>query len=450
MNSRQNVVAFVITPLFLAFLAISFTVRHQAEQLAAQQRTSVEAAYRASKEAELKHYVALGTKAIASLYESGKNDEATLDLAKAILAQMNYGDDSYFFLYDLHGTNLMHPRLPDFVGKNLWELRDTRGNYTIQKLTERAQNGGGLEEYWWQKPSSQREEPKLGYVVKLEKWGWMLGTGIYLDDVNAALKKIDEQSSANIQSTMVLIAAIAVACVLAITLSGLFVNISESRVADAKLKVLAQRIVGSQEEERARLSRDLHDGISQELVSVRLQVESGITKLTNTDTTSASASFERAAEQINHVLGEVRRISYGLRPAILDDLGLAAALDHLAHEFGLDSGLDTNFQPSGSSEGLTPVANTVLFRIAQEALTNIKRHANASSVAIRLVGTDRQVELAVIDDGNGFAVAKIDEHPKRGIGLRNMHERVEAVGGRLFLVSVVGQGTQVIAVIPRG
>lgn len=448
MKTRQKIILFAITPLFLAFCAIAFAVQYQANQLAEQQRAAVETAYRASKEAELKHYLSLGLNAISSLYNSGANDEETQNKAKAILAKMEYGDDGYYFIYDLDGTNLMHPRTPEFVGRNFWEMRDAEGNLTIQHLIQRARAGGGLVQYWWQKPSLHKEVPKLGYVVMLDRWGWMLGTGIYLDDIDAALKKIDEQSSRNIHNTMILLAAIAIASVLLIAVSGFLLNISESRVADAKLRVLAQRVVRSQEDERARLSRDLHDGISQELVFVKLQVESGLAQSADSNDAPARRMFERAADQLNRVLGEVRRISHDLRPAILDDLGLAAALDHLAKEFGNDSGIETHFLASGTVDGLTPVANTVLFRIAQEAMTNIKRHADAGKVEIRLEKKGKNIELTIADNGKGFVQSTVDEHPKRGIGLRNMQERVEAVGGTLFLTSTVGQGTQVVATLP--
>jgi two-component system NarL family sensor kinase len=264
------------------------------------------------------------------------------------------------------------------------------------------------------------------------------------------MARIDSQISSNIQNTMLLIAAIAIASSVIIALSGLALNISEYRVADAKLKVLAQRVVRSQEEERARLSRDLHDGISQWLVSIKLQVESGIAKLSSAATPPdvARKSFDRAAGQLNDVLGEVRRISHDLRPALLDDLGLAAALDHLSREFSEHTGIAVKFASDGNFDGLPDVSNTVLFRIAQEALTNIKRHANANAVQIRLVGDKVSVQLTIADDGVGFDVAGIAQHPKRGIGLRNMHERVEAVGGKLQLLSSP-EGTQVIATLPR-
>lgn len=450
MKLRQKILALAITPLILAVFAIALAVRYQAVVLAGQQRASVEAAYLASKEAELAHYVSLGTRSVAHLYESGRQDAATLDEAKAILAKLDYGNDGYFFVYDLQGKNLMHPRQPNLVGRNLWNMKDSNGNPTIQHLINQAKAGGGFVHYLWEKPSSGKVAPKLGYVVMLDRWGWMLGTGIYLDDVDAALAKIDAQISSNIHSTMLWIAAIAIAGALIIALSGLALNISEYRVADAKLKVLAQSVVRSQEEERARLSRDLHDGISQWLVSIKLQVESGIAKLTSHGATSQTAhkSFDRAASQLNDVLGEVRRISHALRPALLDDLGLAAALDHLTREFSEHTGIDITFTPKGETDSLTDVGNTVLFRIAQETLTNIERHAHATKVTVCLSGDKIGIALAINDNGIGFDVAGIAQHPKRGIGLRNMHERVEAVGGKLQLSSSP-EGTQVIATLPR-
>ncbi|HCE09158.1 MAG TPA: histidine kinase [Oxalobacteraceae bacterium] len=451
MKLRQKITLFAITPLFLALGAIAFAVHHQAVLLAEQQRAAVEHAYLASKQTELKHYVALGMRSIAGLYDSGRNDDETLNRAKSILSKMEWGDDGYFYIYNLAGVNLMHPRQSELVGRNLWDLRDSKGNPTIQKLIARARAGGGLERYLWEKPSLHKEVPKLGYVVMLPRWGWMLGTGIYLDDVDAALSKLDAQNSANILNTMLWIAGIATMGVLFITFAGLALNISESRVSDAKLRALAQRVVSSQEDERARLSRDLHDGISQGIFSIRLQVESGIAKLADPACMRAAhVAFERAAAQLNEILGEVRRISHDLRPAILDDLGLAVALDHLAKEFSDDSSMQVKFETSGSTDGLSAMAITVLFRIAQESLTNIKRHAEASLVTMRLAGSKRHVELAIDDNGGGFDVQHITLHPRRGIGLRNMYERVEAIGGQIRLRSTIGQGTQVHAILPRG
>ncbi len=450
MKLRQKFILLAIVPLIAALTAIALAVRHEAVQLAERQRVTVETAYLASKRAELKHYVTLATLAIAHLTALDDADEATRTEAMAILQRLDYGEDGYFFLYNMEGKNLMHPRQPELVGRDLWNLRDAYGAPTIQRLIAAADAGGGYVRYLWEKPSSRQIAPKLGYVTEIKNWGWMLGTGMYLDDVDAALAEMDAQFASNINSTVLWIAGIAVAGVLIIALSGLVLNISEQRVADAKLRALAQRVVRSQEDERARLSRDLHDGISQWLVSIKLQIESGIAKLTATDPKPilAQKSLDRAASSLNDVLGEVRRISHDLRPALLDDLGLRAALDHLAREFSELVGVRTSFRAEGSVDGLGDVANTVLFRVAQEALTNIKRHANASQVTMLLRGDRRLVHLSISDDGIGFDVACVALHPKRGIGLRNMHERVSAVGGQ-FEITSSAEGTHVLATLPR-
>lgn len=450
MKLRQKIILFAITPLLIAFAGIAVAVFYQTTALAKLQRNTVEQAYLASKETELKHYVKLGTAAITHLYNAKHQEINTQQEAKKILSALDFGDDGYFYVYDLHGQNLMHPRQPELVGKNLWTLSDPEGNFTIQNLTAKALTGGGVVRYLWEKPSSHKIVPKLGYVVPLERWGWMLGTGIYLDDVDAALNKIDIQVKSNIQSTMYWIAGIAITSALLIAVSGLALNITESRLAEAKLKALAQKIVHSQEEERARLSRDLHDGLSQLLVSIKLQLESGLAKLVPQLKISDTAhlSFKRAGDQINDALNEVRRISHDLRPAMLDDLGLAAAIKHLAEEFESASTLATIFETFGEPDGMTDGSNTILFRIAQEALTNIHKHAlKATHVKINLICEGYFVSLKISDNGAGFDTKSVENHPKRGIGLSNMRERLAAVNGQLELHSD-NNGTLVIARIP--
>ena len=450
MSLRQKIILLAITPLIVALCAIVYAVHYQADILAKQYRATVEEAYLASKKEELHHYVTLATHAIAHLYDSGRNDEETKAAARDILSKLDYGeDDGYIFVYDMQGTSLMHPRQPDLVGRDLFNM-EVEGSVPIQRLLTRAKAGGGFESYLWEKPPTGKVTPKLGYVVPLNRWGWMLGAALYLDDVDVALAKMDTQIAGNIDTTMIWIMGIAIAASLIITLSGLALNVSEFRVADAKLKALAQRVVRSQEDERARLSRDLHDGISQLLVSVKLQIESGIVKLSRllspAAAETANVSFGRAAKQLNDALGEVRRISHDLRPALLDDLGLAAALAHLTHEFAELTSISDEFDSSADTERLNDVSNTVLFRIAQEALTNVKRHAGATAVKVSLTSTAYTVTLSESDNGKGFDIAGVAQNPKHGIGLRNMHERVEAIGGKLDVISSA-EGTTFIATI---
>jgi two-component system NarL family sensor kinase len=433
MKLRQKVILLAVVPLVVAMCAIALFVRQQAVTLAQQQRVTIETAYLASKEAELRHYVELAAHAISDLRMSGRTDAATLDAAKRILAELSFGDDGYFFVYDMQGNNLMHPRQPELVGQNLWSLRDASGVPTIQRLIARARAGGGLERYTWVKPSTHKAAPKLGYVVPIDQWNWMIGTGIYLDDVDAALAKVDAQQSRNVEATLWWIAALGLMAAAIVGSIGLALNIRESRVADAKLKVLAQRVVDSQEQERARLSRDLHDGISQSLVSIKFQLEAAAIRMEGNpqQRSSALAGIERSAAAITSVLGEVRRISHDLRPALLDDLGLAAALAHLAQE----TGDGVQFTADGVDDRLPAEVATVMFRIAQEGLANSARHARARRTTILLSQRGARLTLTISDDGIGFDLDDLALHPHRGIGLRNMSERMDAIGGTMEIVS---------------
>jgi len=449
MKLRQKVIFLAIAPLIVALCAIALFVRQQAATLAREQHATIQQAYLASREAELRHYVELASHAIAHLTDSGRSDAATLEEAKRILQSLGFGDDGYFFVYDMAGRNLMHPRQPELVGRDLWNLHDQHGAPTIQNLVAVAKRGGGLVRYNWVKPTSGKPAPKLGYVVPIARWGWIMGSGLYLDDVQAALDKVDARQSRNIETTLWWIAGVAILSALAVGSGGLALNISESRVADAKLKALAQRVVDGQEQERARLSRDLHDGISQWLVSIKLQIEAGLIRIKGNaeQQAKAYASFEHTADELNKVLGEVRRISHGLRPALLDDLGLAAALEHLAGEFAQHSGMPVAFSGGASDksvDNLSAAVSTVLFRVAQEALTNIERHAGAHRIAMALAREGRQLRLTIADDGAGFDAQDVETHPQRGIGLRNMAERLDAIGGTLGIASTAA-GTTVCA-----
>ncbi|WP_454827261.1 cache domain-containing protein [Paraburkholderia xenovorans] len=457
MKLKAKIVLLAIVPFLAAIASIETGVRREATALAETQHATTQAAYMASKEIELKHYVELATTAIAPLYNAGQDnarDDAMLRTrALETLKKMDFGEDGYFFVYDMHGRSLMHPREPDLVGRDLWALRDAQGALTIQQLLAAASHGGGYVRYLWHRPSTGKVASKLGYVVPLERWGWMIGTGIYLDDVDSTLAHIDERAAANIDRTMKWIDAIAVAGLAVIALCALVLNVTEYRSADAKLKRLAQQVVESQENERARLSRELHDGISQMMVSVKLLLESALARFERSEVRvpAAEAALTTSLTRLGDTLREVRRISHALRPSMLDDLGAAAALEQLTRELSEQSGIAIGFTQIAHTHAavLPDTVNTVLFRIAQEALTNIVRHAQASSAALTLDVSSEAVTLSITDNGRGFDVAHAFVGRRSGVGLRNMRERLEALGGTLSLSSQAGH-TLVTARVPLG
>ena len=455
MNLKTKIFLLAVVPFLLAIAGIGLGMRQQATALAATEHATIEAAYLASKETELRHYVDLATSAIAPLYDASADpaadDDALRQRALAVLRKMDFGPDGYYFVYDMHGRSLMHPREPNLVGRDLWDMRDPAGSPTIQQLIAAASRGGGYVRYLWRRPSTGLVAPKLGYVVPLPRWGWMVGTGIYLDDVDSALAHIDERASANIERTLRWLGLIALAGVVAIALGALVLNVSEYRSTDAKLKRLAQQVVESQENERARLSRELHDGISQMLVSVKLLLESALAQLERSGTRvpAAEAPLATGLARLGNTLREVRRISHALRPAMLDDLGLAAALEQLTRELGDETGIEIGFTQIAHSHAarLPDDVSTMLFRIAQEALTNIVRHAYAARAALTLEVSPQGATLTIADNGRGFDVDEMQADPRAGMGLRNMRERVEKFGGTFTLGSQPGH-TVVSARVP--
>lgn len=443
---RTKLALLAALPLVVALALIALVVKQQEEALARRERAVVEQAYMKAKEAELRHYVSLVMSAIHPLYSERAQDPAARREAIELLRSMNYGSDGYYFVYDMEGRNIMHPRQPELVGEQLWNLRDANGLPVIQALIQAARGpDGGLVRYLWRKPSTGKMAPKLGYVVSLERWGWMLGTGLYVDDIEQTLAELDRQVKANITQTLIFIAVIAVLAMAVLVSAGAALNWSEHRLASSKLQHLAHQVVRSQEGERAHLARELHDGTSQALVSVKLLLESAIEELRARHGGSLPAVLPKALEQLQAAAAEVRSISHKLRPAMLDLLGLPAALEQLGREFAGHGGLQFDFRLQGEAVDLPEDVKTVYFRVAQEALTNIAKHAGASRIELTLSFQRGVVGLLVSDDGEGFDVAAVRADPRRGIGLRNMRERLLSLGGVCEIQSSAGRGTQVAA-----
>ena len=274
---RAKFVLLALLPLLGALGLMALAVSHQDHELAERERVLVLQTYMNARRVELRHYVDLAVSTVRPLYDSGQTDLATRQQAIQRLASLDYGSDGYFFVYDLDGEVLMHSRQPELLGRNLWGLRDPRGQPTIQHLIAQARNGGGYVEYLWQKPSSGKMVPKLGYVVALPRWHLMLGTGLYLDDMDDTLTQLDQQVRGNISATLWWMLGIAGLALLCLSVSGLWLNLSEQRIADQKLRLLAQRLVRSQEDERARLARQAGEaGRLVELLAAVTAISEGI------------------------------------------------------------------------------------------------------------------------------------------------------------------------------
>ena len=209
-----------------------------------------------------------------------------------------------------------------------------------------------------------------------------------------------------------------------------------------ELRALATHLQGVREDERTRLSREVHDVLGQQLTAIRLGI--GWFGRHYAGDEAAQARLAGVRETIDETLRHVRQIAADLRPGVLDDFGLESAAQWQTARFEERSGLGCRLDVQGATEPPPQVA-TAVFRVLQEALTNVARHAQAQAVAVTLVLGPRSVRLVVSDDGRGFDAERVE---RRSLGLVGMRERAGALGGTLEVRGVPGRGTVVECTLP--
>ena len=219
------------------------------------------------------------------------------------------------------------------------------------------------------------------------------------------------------------------------------VLLSREEQQEVSRRETLRRVVEAQERERRRIARELHDDTGQALTSVliglRLAEESD-------DLESARTTLHDLRETVTVAIRDLRSLAVELRPTALDDFGLEPALERLVDTFGRRTGLVIDLHVSGIELRLGEELETALYRVVQEGLTNIAKHAGATQVTVSVRGHDHVVSLNVEDDGRGFEVSG----PALGLGLVSMRERAELVGGSLRVESTPGQGTTLVVEVP--
>jgi signal transduction histidine kinase len=231
------------------------------------------------------------------------------------------------------------------------------------------------------------------------------------------------------------------------------------RANEQRFRGLTRSVWRVQEAERRRLARELHDGLGQELTALKIGLERLAEAARRDSSGLAGPLAEPLADQLAaaveaaaRALGETRRLSHLLRPRVLDDLGLMAALTWLARTVGEWTGFPVRFEAEGvddaadAGERLDADAETLLFRVAQEALTNAVEHSGAGSAEVTLRRAGRRLTLTVRDAGRGFDPAAL--HGAEGTGLAGMRDRVELFGGDLRVTAAPGAGVEVVARVP--
>lgn len=225
------------------------------------------------------------------------------------------------------------------------------------------------------------------------------------------------------------------------TLNALLDRLTEDR---DRVRRLAAQVINAQDEERARMARELHDSTAQILTAVMLQLGAAARESTSGPLDARIATLR---ELTANALEEVRSMAHTMHPRVLDDLGLVAALQWLARQTGATEQVDVHVLADAHSAAIPAPLASVLYRVAQEALRNVVRHAHAAHATVTFGADARAATLEVSDDGSGFDVRGAEER-RPGMGLFSMRERVALVNGRLLISSAPGQGTRVEATVP--
>ncbi|MBU0996105.1 MAG: PAS domain S-box protein [Proteobacteria bacterium] len=234
--------------------------------------------------------------------------------------------------------------------------------------------------------------------------------------------------------------------------NGLLISVTDitrRKTAENRLRVLSARLIDAQENERKRISQEIHDSLCGKLTGIKYGLEEMVTSLRPPDK-KRSVALENLIHLVKVTIDETQRISRHLRPSVLDDLGILAAIRDISREFQMLYSHITFSSILNVDETLIPESIKILiFRVAQEAITNACRHSQATSVKIYLKKKKSHIELGIVDNGIGFeADIRSFKHPATGMGISSMMERTELFNGRFRLITKPGKGTAIEASWP--
>jgi len=273
-----------------------------------------------------------------------------------------------------------------------------------------------------------------GYVLPLFERNTFLGSIVIAGKADVTLS-LDEED---------LLATIANQVAAAVARARLHENLREDEVVHRRL---LHQTITAQESERRRLAAEIHDSVVQSLVGISYQIQAMERKIAPDTNDALLDDLKMLGERLNSNIKELRDLLLGLRPPMLDDMGLYAALEAHLKNFGVANGIQISMQMPDDRPVISRDAQINLFRIIQEALNNVEKHAGASHVTIHIETTPQKLQLFIRDDGKGFSPQKA-RGKTRNLGIASMRERTELLGGNLKIKSEPGRGTVIACDVP--
>ena len=238
----QKLFILAAVPMILAVAAITAVVALQSRASAERELQQLETQLLEAKKRELRNYVTQARNAVFFLYGNARVDDIDRkDRVQRILSAMIYGEDGFFFVYDYDGVNVVSPRQTWLINTNQIDLTDSEGTPVVREFIRVARSGSGYVDHLWPKPTTGEDARMISYVTIFPAWRWVVGTGVFIDDVVASVAASRAEVEERARRTFLYIGVITMAALLLVFLPGLFLNIQERRLADAKLKALTQR-----------------------------------------------------------------------------------------------------------------------------------------------------------------------------------------------------------------
>jgi signal transduction histidine kinase len=271
-----------------------------------------------------------------------------------------------------------------------------------------------------------------------------------LKQAEQAHRRIETLAAANRELRQEIVRREAVEAALRVSEQKHWRLLKQAHRMQEQLRRLSHSILQAQEDERKRISRELHDDITQMLVGINVHLEA-LTRQAIVNPTSLKAKVARTQRVVEKLLNIIHQFARELRPTALDDLGLTATLRSLLKDFMRRTGIRVRFSTFAQVEQLDNLRLTVLYRVVQSALANVAEHAHASQVKISIRQRGAIVRLEISDNGRSFSVAPVFRAKRnKHLGLLGMRERVEMVGGHFTVEAAPGRGTSIRAEVPFG
>jgi len=383
------------------------------------------------------------------------------------IRNLKIGDEGYAYLVDRNGRVIYHP-----------EGTPIGQDFSSRRAVDRLKHGEQVGAFISQEPGKERFVvgfailPATGWgLVIREPWAevvapvksylrlvaLVLFTALTLAAflISLGVRRISEPISDLVYQTRRVArgdysAQVHLGNIREIRELGLAFNAMVEQIARyrAGVRRYVAAITHSQEEERKRIARDLHDDTVQSLIAIGQRIE--LCRASLDDPAEARAQLTDLRRMVTGVIQSIRHFSRELRPLALEDLGLVPALQVLVNDLARTDSLEADLEIDGQPQGLTPDLEVAIYRIVQEALQNVRKHAHASEVSVRAVFTDKGVALAVRDDGVGFVVSPnlTDLASQGSFGLMGIEERAQLFGGELEIHSQPGHGTEIKVTLP--